>query len=252
MTGGTIAGLRERRGPGGSPGLQHRWRGARRRAVGSTPMRSRHTSAMADDDHPTDDAPDWPAYYEHTLGREPRPLFVKGMTAVRAAGVEPGQAVEVGFGDGTETLALLAEGWRVVAVDPTAEAEQVLRRRVPDGDDDRLDVRIASAAALDLPPFDLLYAGYALSFLSPVDFREFWTGARAAVRPGGFIVVNVFGVRDTWASDVSMTFVDRDLVDRMLAGLEVIAIDEEEADGEAFSGPKHWHVFDIVARRPAQ
>ena len=41
-TTGTITGLRERRGPGGSPGLQNRWRGARRRAVGSTPMRSRH------------------------------------------------------------------------------------------------------------------------------------------------------------------------------------------------------------------
>ena len=32
---------RERRGPGGSPGLQNRWRCARRGAVGSTPMRSR-------------------------------------------------------------------------------------------------------------------------------------------------------------------------------------------------------------------
>ena len=34
--------VRERRGPGGSPGLQNRWRHARRDAVGSTPMRSRH------------------------------------------------------------------------------------------------------------------------------------------------------------------------------------------------------------------
>ena len=33
---------RERRGPGGSPGLQNRWRRARRGAVGSTPTRSRH------------------------------------------------------------------------------------------------------------------------------------------------------------------------------------------------------------------
>jgi L-seryl-tRNA(Ser) seleniumtransferase len=33
---------RERRGPGGLPRLQNEWRGARRRAVGSTPMRSRH------------------------------------------------------------------------------------------------------------------------------------------------------------------------------------------------------------------
>ena len=33
---------RERTGPGGSPGLQNQWRGARRGAVGSTPTRSRH------------------------------------------------------------------------------------------------------------------------------------------------------------------------------------------------------------------
>ena len=32
----------ERSGPGGSPGLQNQWRGARRGAVGSTPTRSRH------------------------------------------------------------------------------------------------------------------------------------------------------------------------------------------------------------------
>src|SRR6476619_6566180 len=37
----------ERRGPGGSPGLQNQWRGARRRAVGSTPMRSRQGGSMA-------------------------------------------------------------------------------------------------------------------------------------------------------------------------------------------------------------
>ena len=35
---------RERRGPGGSPGLQNQWRRARRGAVGSTHMRSRQPS----------------------------------------------------------------------------------------------------------------------------------------------------------------------------------------------------------------
>ena len=46
---------------------------------------------------------------------------------MRAAAASPGQAVEVGFGDGTETLALLADGWRVLAVDAAPQAEEVLR-----------------------------------------------------------------------------------------------------------------------------
>lgn len=197
------------------------------------------------------DGPDWAAYYRHTLGREPRPLFLKGMVAVAAAGAMPGQAVEIGFGDGTETLSLLEAGWRVLAVDQAHQAGEVLLPRVPAGAADRLEVRIASAAGLELPPIDLIYAGYALSFLEPGEFRRFWAEVRARLRPGGFIVVNVFGVRDTWAGDAFMTFVDRDTVDRMVAGLEVIAIDEEDADGGSFIGDKHWHVFDIVARRPA-
>jgi len=195
---------------------------------------------------------DWPAYYAHSLGREPRPLFAKGVKLARDAGLEPGQAVEIGFGDGTETLALLADGWRVLAVDPTPEAREVLQGRVPAGDVDRLEIRAQPAQAVELPPFDLLYAGYALSFLDGAAFTEFWADVRASVRPGGFLIVNVFGERDTWAGRPDMTFIDRAAAQRMVDGLEVLALDEEDADGSSFVGDKHWHVFDIVARRPSR
>ncbi len=204
----------------------------------------------ADADGP--ETPDWAAYYRHTLGREPRPLFRKGLDATRAAGLAPGQAVDVGFGDGTETLALLDGGWRVLAIDAAHQAEDVLLPRVPAGARERLAVRIAAAQDVSLPPFDLLYAGYSLSFLAPADFRRFWTDVRASLRPGGILVVNIFGVRDTWAGDAFMTFVDADAVARMVAGLEILDLTEEDADGDSFAGPKHWHVFDIVARRPAR
>ena len=172
------------------------------------------------------------------------------MQLAAEAGRTPGQAVEVGFGDGTETLALLDAGWRVLAVDAAPQARDVLLPRASADALARLDVRIAPAQSVDLPPFDLLYSGYALSFLETADFRRFWTGVRASLRPGGIVIVNVFGVRDTWAGDEYMTFVDRATVEKMTAGLEILALDEEDGDGSSFCGEKHWHVFDIVARRP--
>jgi SAM-dependent methyltransferase len=207
---------------------------------------------MSADDLPERSAPppDWPAYYRHSSGREPRPLFAKGMALAGEAGIVPGQAVEIGFGDGTETLALLGAGWRVLAVDPTPQAADYLREQAPPEAADRLEIRTAPAQAVELPAFDLLYAGYALSFLDTGDFRRFWTGVRAALRPGGVVIVNVFGVHDTWAGDPYMTFVERETVERMAAGLDVLALDEEDVDGDSFVGPKHWHVFDLVARRP--
>jgi len=196
------------------------------------------------------DEPDWSAYYRHTLGREPRPLFSKGMAAASAVATTPGRAVEIGFGDGTETLALLASGWSVLAIDPTPEAAGVLRSRVPEADAGRLTIETASGELVDLPPFDLLYSGYALSFLQPAAFSRFWANLRDRLRPGGLIVLNIFGVRDTWAGDSSMTFLDSDAVRDLLDGFEVIAIDEEDQDGNSFTGAKHWHVFDVIARRP--
>lgn len=205
-------------------------------------------------DQDAQSGPDWAAYYRQTIGREPRPLFARGMRAVTAARMKPGQAIEVGFGDGTETVALLKVGWSVLAIDATPQAAEVLRPQVPDVAADRLVIRIASAEMVELPGFDLLYAAYALSFLEPAAFRSFWNQVRERIRPGGFLVVNIFGVHDTWAGRPdarSMTFLDEAAVRRLLDGLHIISLDEEDQDGDSLSGPKHWHVFDIVARRPS-
>ncbi len=192
---------------------------------------------------------DWAAYYRSTIGREPRPLFAKGIAAVEAAGLAPGQAIEIGFGDGRETLALLEAGWRVLAIDPAPAAAEVLRSQVPDHVADRLEIRTVPAEDADLVPFDLLYAGYSLPFLSADAFDRFWRAVRAQLRPGGILVVNFFGPRDSWAGREGMRFIDVDGVRRLVDGLELVALDEEDQEGDSFLGPKHWHVFDVIARQ---
>jgi hypothetical protein len=201
-------------------------------------------------DEPRQDPGEWADFYQHTAGREVRPLFAKGMAALDRAGMTPGQAVEIGFGDGTETFALLAAGWQVLAIDSAPAAAEGLRSKVPASAAGRLTVQSAPAESVQLPPFDLLYAGYALPFLGPDAFPGFWTGVRSQLRPGGFIVVNFFGPHDSWFGREGMSFTDRDAVVQLADDLELIAIDEEDSDGDSFLGPKHWHVFDLIARRP--
>jgi tellurite methyltransferase len=57
--------------------------------------------------------PDWDAYYAASAGREPRPLLLEALARFAA----PGTAADLGYGGGTETLAMLRAGWRVTAVD---------------------------------------------------------------------------------------------------------------------------------------
>ena len=156
----------------------------------------------------------------------------------RKASPRPGQAIEIGFRDGRETLALLEAGCRVLAIDPAPAAAEVLRSQVPAHVAGRLEIRSVPAEDADLLPFDLLYAGFSLPFLGAEAFERFWNAARDRLRPGGILVVNFFGPRDSWAGREGMRFVDVDEVPRLVDGLELVALDEEDQDGNSFLGPK--------------
>jgi SAM-dependent methyltransferase len=172
------------------------------------------------------------------------------MRTLAEAGVAPGQAVEVGFGDGEETLALLAAEWHVLAIDSSPDAAEVLRPRVRPEFADRLEIQSAPAEDTTLPRFDLLYAGYSLPFLDGPAFERFWGHALEGMNPGGYLVVNLFGPHDTWVGRPEIRFHERAEVEHLLDGLDVVTLDETEADGMSFLGPKHWHTFDLIARRP--
>ena len=198
------------------------------------------------------DATSWGDYYRHTLGRELRPPFVRAMHVLREAGITPAQAVEVGFGDGEETLALLADGWRVLAIDASPQAAEVLGPRVPAEIADRLEIRSTPAEETVLPRFDFLYAGYTLPFLGAEAFGRFWAHALDRANPGGYLAVNFFGPHDTWADRPNMQFHERAKVERLVEGLDVVVLDETEEDGPSFLGPKHWHLFEVIARKPSE
>ncbi len=46
------------------------------------------------------------------------------------------------------------------------------------------------------------------------------------------------------------TYLTRSEALALLDGWEVVAFDEEDAVGPSFVGPRHWHVFHVIARRP--
>ena len=138
----------------------------------------------------------------------------------------------------------------MLAIDPAPASAEVLQSQVPPHVGGRLEIRSKPAEDADLSPFDLLYAGYSLPFLDADAFDRFWSAVRDRLRPGGILVVNFFGPRDSWAGREGMRFIDVDEVRRLVDGLELLELDEEDQDGDSFLGPKHWHVFDVIARRP--
>jgi SAM-dependent methyltransferase len=188
--------------------------------------------------------PTWSDYYEANEGRAPRDQLLD----VLARFAEPGMAIDLGCGSGIDTLGMLDRGWDVLAIDAEVEAIERLRRRA--GDRPALETRRSPMEDIELPSADLVWASYSLFFCDPARFPDVWTRIRTAVRPGGRFAGELLGERDTWASRDDGTSMTRSQAEALFEDWTVERFEEEENDGEACSGPKHWHLFHVIALAP--
>lgn len=189
---------------------------------------------------------DWSQFYEEQGGRGVRPTFQSAMAAWEG---EPDEAIDLGCGDGVETRHLAEHGWRVLAVDADAGVEERVTAGLSPEAAERVAVRRATFETLgELPAADLVYAGFALPFCDESHFAYLWADIRESLRPGGLFAGELFGPHDEWVGRPGMSFHDRAQVEGMLTGMDVLQLVEDDRRGMSFEGPKHWHVFHIVAR----
>lgn len=187
---------------------------------------------------------DWTKYYDAT-GDKPRATLLDALDRFEQAGL----AVDLGSGTGRDTAELVRRGWRVIAVDGEPEAMVRLAAR-RDLDQSMVTTQVARFEDATWPEVDLVSSSFSLPFVPAEDFDELWRHIGDSLRPGGRFCGQLFGDRDTWASQ-GVTCYTRRAVEALLSGLEVERLDEEEEDSEDAHGtPKHWHVFHIVARKP--
>ncbi len=191
----------------------------------------------------------WEQYYRAIEGRPLRALFVEAMPFLPTTDDQALVAIDLGCGDGTETLALLARGWKVIAVDAAPQAIARLRASVAPEDRTRLAAFVASYHEVEWPDADFVYAGLSLPFCDPRDFDQVWRRISTALRPEGVFAGHFFGPHDSWADTPDMTFHTREEVEALLDGFDVHLLREQDEDGPAVSGPKHWHVFHVIASK---
>ena len=189
-------------------------------------------------------------YYRAVAGRPSRPTLLK---ALQAWGDRPPDlAVDLGCGEGRDTVELLRRGWSVVAIDRSAEAIACLRARPALPNPHLLNARVANLETADWPPASLINASFVLPLCRPEAFPAVWRRIVDTLTPGGWFAGQLYGPHDDWAGD-NLVIHDRDAVEALLAPFAEALIEEQERDGETALGkPKHWHLFHIVARKPRQ
>ena len=199
---------------------------------------------------------DWPGYFRATQGRAPRATCLEVLDLFDAEGVPGGSgprplAVDLGCGEGRDSAEMLARGWRVLAIDGNEMALDLLRHRPNITDHTHLAARLEKMENVHLPACNLVNASFCLPFCHPDRFDSLWERIVTAILPGGRFAGQLFGERDSWAVLPDRSHQTRQRVEKLLSGLKIERLDEEERDGEDCHGTaKHWHAFHIIARKP--
>ncbi len=191
----------------------------------------------------------WCGYYEATRGRPPRRTLLWALDRFEPTTVQR-RAVDLGCGDGRDTIELLRRGWSVIAIDsePAALARLEARPDLPAGA--KLTTLCGRFEAAEWPGVDLVNASFALPLCPPAAFPPLWRKIGASLATGGRFAGQLYGKRDSWADNPAMTIFDEAGARRLFGGYLLEMFDEEESDAVTPRGkPKHWHIFHIVARR---
>ena len=192
----------------------------------------------------------WAAYYEKTGGRPPRETLIRALDAFEREPAGRRRAVDLGSGTGRDIVEMLRRGWTVLAIDAEKTAIERLNAREDLPPAGRLETRIGRFEALDWPVVELVNSSFALPLCPPASFPGVWSRIAESLVPGGRFAGQLYGDRDEWFGDPSITFHSAREVDALLGGFDVEHLGEEEEDSLTPRGQrKHWHIFHVVARK---
>jgi hypothetical protein len=194
----------------------------------------------------------WKKHYEQAGIKNIKAAYTltKALEFFEKEKFERGFAVDLGSGNGIDTIELLKRGWKVMAVDQEPEAHHQTLLAIPDHLKEKIITSQVAFEDIELPCTDLVNATFSIPFCHPSHFIVFWDKVVKSIPKGGRFSGQFFGVNDSWSSNPEMTFLTREEIKTVFKSFNVEYFHEANKDGLTISGnTKHWHVFHIVAKK---
>ena len=164
----------------------------------------------------------WGDYYNAVSGRPPRQTLIAALANFEAKNrkkkqaFSQGFAVDLGCGEGRDTVELLRRKWRVLAIDGEREGIERLCQRT-DIDKSNLETKIMRFEDLQLPQnIDLINASFCLPFCPPPHFPHLWKQVVNSLSSGGRFCGQLFGERDSWAIEPNLSHHTRQQVEALI------------------------------------
>jgi SAM-dependent methyltransferase len=176
----------------------------------------------------------------------PTPAFntaPNGFLVEMTKGLRPGRALDVGMGQGRNTIFLAQQGWDAVGFDPADKAVAAAQEQAA-----RLGVRITTHVAR-AEDFDWGNAQWDLIVLSYVGAREYVADVLRALRPGGMVLIEGFHRDATKTRPIGggVVFDTNELL-KLYGALRVVRY--EDTDGIGDFGMQSLRLVRLFAQKP--
>ena len=184
---------------------------------------------------------DWTNYQNETYGDNVCKLLIEFLDNYKID-----DAIDLGCGSGNETVYMIKNGIKVLAIDRQLNQDFILNR-LSDNEKKMISFKESSFEDVELPKTKLLTAFFSIPFCNPNNFDELWTKIYNSIEDNGYFVGQLFGDRDAWNVVESINTFSIDKVKEYLKNYNIIKLEEIEYVRE--SDNKKWHFYDIIAQK---
>lgn len=184
---------------------------------------------------------DWTNYQNETYGDNVCKLLIEFLDNYKID-----NAIDLGCGSGNETVYMIKNGIKVLAIDRQLNQDFILNR-LSDNEKKMISFKESSFEDVELPKTKLLTAFFSIPFCNPNNFDELWTKIYNSIEDNGYFVGQLFGDRDAWNVVESINTFSIDKVKEYLKNYNIIKLEEIEYVRE--SDNKKWHFYNIIAQK---
>lgn len=184
---------------------------------------------------------DWTNYQNETYGDDVCKLLIEFLDNYKIE-----NAIDLGCGSGNETVYMIKNGIKVLAIDRQLNQDFILNR-LSDNEKKMISFKESSFEDVELSKTKLLTAFFSIPFCNPNNFDELWTKIYNSIEDNGYFVGQLFGDRDAWNVVESINTFSIDKVKEYLKNYNIIKLEENEYVRE--SDNKKWHFYDIIAQK---
>lgn len=162
----------------------------------------------------------WNEHYKKTKSEYPSGILAKYFELGLDSNKVDKTAIDLGCGAGNDTIYLLKNKYKVIAVDKEKTVISFIKNRITDTS--KLEFIIEDFEKVKLKKSDLITSNLSIYFCDPQYFERLCDEIINNIVSGGYFVGNFLGKEDEWSIDTNRTFIDKEQLDIIFKDFEIV------------------------------